>query len=51
MFISAGIAVVAVGFAFYKYKNLAGIKAEIAKIEAEAVVDAKVVIARLKAKL
>ena len=45
------VAVVALGYALYKHLTVAGIKAEIAKLEASAVTDGKAVIAAIKAKL
>ena len=46
-----GIAVVGVGYGIYKHYGLFAIKAEVLKLEAEAVTDAKTIYATLKAKL
>lgn len=54
MHVLIGLGVVAAGavvYAVYKHLTVAEVKAEIAKIEAEVVTDAKAVIARIKAVL
>jgi hypothetical protein len=54
MHVLIGLGVVAagaVGYAAYKHYTLAQVKAEVLKIEAEAVADVKSVIARIKAVL
>ena len=42
---------VLVGYAFYKYKTVAGVEAELAKVEADASADVKALVAKIKTHL
>ena len=41
----------AVGYAFYKYKTVAGVEAELAKIDVAASADVKALVAKIKTHL
>jgi hypothetical protein len=52
LLIILGVALTAaVGYAFYKYKTVAGIKAELAKVDVAATADVKALVAKIKTHL